>query len=455
MAFINALFSSDMTLSLQEAFQGKDTTSDEMRKNIQDCYDIYYGGDTELEDTNQKIPVVIVNKLYKAVFGEYTTYTDNEEIRKIIKKIDKNKKGYLQHLLLGGEIFLKPIVIDNEDYSGFDFALIKRDCFMPLSRDNDGNITSVGMIERTQIGKTIYTLTEKRTAGEQLTVEYKLYSSDSSDKLGKEIPLNTLNKYAELKNEVTLPLADSLGMVPVKTPIINNVDGSFDGCCIYSAALKLIHAINKNEMEINDEFQNGASRILAASSLFRKSGGKPELYDKVFMALDGTDPDETPITIFSPTLREQSYLARKREYLRNVENLIGIKHGLLADVSEEERTATEITDSKGDYALTVEDLQNTWSQFIYSLIDLCNSLSEIYSIGKISDDAASELTIDWGDGVLYNRDKVFSEMLAMVSAGILKPDELVAWYYGINAEDGKNAELIKQKMPELGNLLET
>ena len=73
---------------------------------------------------------------------------------------------------------------------------------------------------------------------------------------------------------------------------------------------------------------------------------------------------------------------------------------------------------------------------------------------KISDDAASELTIDWGDGVLYNRDKVFTEMLAMVSAGVLKADELVAWYYGINSEDEKNAELIKQKMPEMSNLLE-
>ena len=49
MAFINALFNSDMTLSLQEAFQGKDTTSDEMKKNIQECYEMYYGGATELD----------------------------------------------------------------------------------------------------------------------------------------------------------------------------------------------------------------------------------------------------------------------------------------------------------------------------------------------------------------------------------------------------------------------
>ena len=447
MALINAIFSSDMTGSLEEAWEAKDTTSDKMKESIQECYDLYYGGDTDLEDSNQKIPVTIINKLYKAVFGDYKAYSDNENIENIIKKLDKNKKTYLQHLLLGGEIFLKPVVKDED----FDFALIKRDCFVPLERDDSGNITCVGLIERTMVGKTIYTLTEKRTAGEQLTVEYKLYASDTADKLGKETALNTLDKYAELQPEVTLPIEDSVGMVPLKTPIINNVDGSMDGCCIYSSAVKLIHAINRNEMEINDEFQNGASRIIASSALFTKQG-TPELYDKVFMKLEGADPEDTPITIFSPAFREQSYLARKREYLRNIENLIGIKHGLLADVSEEERTATEITDSKGDYALTIEDLQGVWEEAIYAIIHLCSVLGSAYNVGNINEDKP-ELVIDWGDGILYNRDKTFTEMLNMVAAGILNPAELIGWYYGINTEDERNKELIKQKMPEMDNLL--
>lgn len=59
--------------------------------------------------------------------------------------------------------------------------------------------------------------------------------------------------------------------------------------------------------------------------------GRRKFSDNVFVGLDD-DIENVGVTIFSPALREQSFLARKQEYLRNVENVIGLKRGLLSEV---------------------------------------------------------------------------------------------------------------------------
>lgn len=99
---------------------------------------------------------------------------------------------------------------------------------------------------------------------------------------------------------------------------------------VYAAGGWLDPNINRNEAQLNREFENGRSRIVASADLLRTgSDGKKRLTDDLFVGLDD-DPDAVGMTIFSPALREQSFLARKTEYLRNVESLIGLKRGLLS-----------------------------------------------------------------------------------------------------------------------------
>lgn len=144
------------------------------------------------------------------------------------------------------------------------------------------------------------------------------------------------------------------------------------------------------------------------------------LEDDVFTSL-AEDPDEQKITTFSPQLRESSYLARKTEYLRNIESLIGFKRGILSDVEMAERTATEITSSDGDYNLTITDLQEVWERAVRDAVQLCSELARIYKMpgaAKVNDE---DVIIDFGDGVLYNRDKTWNEYCSMVQMGLIKP----------------------------------
>ena len=261
-----------------------------------------------------------------------------------------------------------------------------------------------------------------------------------------------LPKYEALQPEYTYPrpLSSPLGMVPMMTPLENNVDGSDDPVSVYSAAVGLIHNINRNEAEINGEFERGKSRIIASADMLRKdSSGRRHFDDDIFVGLDD-DPDKVGVTIFSPELREQSFLARKQDYLRAVETVVGMKRGLISEVEAEERTATEITSSAGEYNLTIIDLQEIWENAVKATVKLCGELGVLYRVKdahEITDDDA--VSIDWGNGILFDEDKTWANYMAMVSAGLLKPEIAVGWRFGMPTETPEDLQKVREKyMPE-------
>lgn len=144
--------------------------------------------------------------------------------------------------------------------------------------------------------------------------------------------------------------------------------------------------------------------------------GKRNFSDHLFVGLDD-DPENVGVTIFSPNLREQSFLARKQEYLRNVESVIGLKRGLLSEVEAQERTAKEITSSEGDYNLTVIDFQGMWERAVQEAVRLCGVLGRLYNVPSAHEAAEDAVTIDWGNGVLYDEEKTWANYMQMVSAG--------------------------------------
>ncbi len=442
----------------EDVFKVKDITSSEMQAAIKEWFSLYFDRETPAdEDGSQRLPVVIVNKLCKTIFSEYEISLDGKGestnlSTELLKKLNAIKEQAVQFELVGGECLIKPVI----DGNNFYFIPIRRDCFLPLARDAFGKITSVGMTEVTcQEGK-YYTLLERRTvnANGTLVIESKLFMSREKTTLGVEVLLNTLDRYAQLKPYLELPGIYNLGMVQLKTPLFNCVDGSPDGVAVYAPAVGLIRNINRNERQINDEFENGASRIIASADMLQADTlGKKRLIEKQFVALDD-DPENVGVTIFNPDLREEAYLARKQEYLRNIESAIGLKRGILSEVEAAERTATEITSSEGDYNLTIQDFQHTWEAAVKELLETCIRLGQVYKMNAVQGIDVQSVVIDWGDGVLFNRDKVWQEYQQMVASGMLKPEIALAWYFNLPANTPKDIENIREQyMPELENLI--
>ena len=424
----------------QEAFGVSDKTSRAMQAAIADWFSLYYRDTVEdREDPCQRIAYTVVSKLVRTVFAEYTATGENEFTRQVLAALDSCREQAVALALVGGECYLKPWVAGQH----FEFTVIPRNQVLIFGRDARGEPTDVGTMERSVMGNAYYTLLERRTVDENgcLTIENRLYRAFNEDSLGTPVQLHSHPMYGSLAERYTYeePVG-SVGLVRLKTPMLNCVDGSADGVCVYAAAAGLIRAVDKNEFQMCGEFDRGQSRVFVSADLL--DGGS--LQDNVFVGLDEA-PERVGITLFSPQLREQSYLARKQEYLRNVESLIGIKRGLLCDANLDQRTATEISASQTEHALTVMDFQNMWQRAVEKTVALCAVLGGLYGMGG----EVSAVRFDWGNGVLYDEEKRWADYKEMVASGLLAPEVALGWRFGLPAETPEQrAAIRKQFMPE-------
>lgn len=434
----------------EAAFRAVDTTSAEMKAAIQTWHDLYFQAvSNEETDSCQKIPYTVVRKLTKTVFSEYTASSKDEFVSGVLDALNKKKEHALQMALIGGESGLKPVPTNK----GFRFSVVSRPNVMVFARDGDGDPTDIGTAEKSVNGRYYYTLLERRTvdAGGYLTIENKLYRSNSSESLGQNVPLTALPQYADFAEKYTFQKpVGSVGIAWLKTPIANCVDGSQGSVSVYAAAVGLIENINRNEAQINGEFERGKSRIIASADMleFDDSGKRKKLSADVFTAVDEA-PDEVGITIFSPAFREQSYLARKTEYLRNVENVIGLKRGLLSEVEAAERTATEVTSSEGDYNLTIIEFQQMLETAIREAVRLCGTLGQMYRVPGAHDVDDDSIVVDWGNGVLFDEEKTWADYKDMVASGLLKPEIALGWKFNMPRDTPAQLKKIRGKyMPD-------
>lgn len=426
------------------AFRASDTTSNEMRSAIALWFEMYYRSTTtKTHDPCQRIAYTIVRKLTKTVFAEYDVTSKDDFTKGIMRALDHKAHEAMQLALIGGEALIKPI----PEKDGFRFAVVPRNNMLVFARDAEGTITDIGTAECSTAGNRYYTLLERRTVNAygHLTIRNSLYQSYNKNDLGQAVPLRTLPRYAELPEEYTFskPIW-SVGMISLRSPMANCVDGSPDAVSVYAAATGLIEAIDHNEAQIVGEFDRAESRIIVSADLLKKDkNGRAVLQDNIFVGLDD-DPETTGITVFNPAIREASFLARKQEYLRNVENVIGLKRGLLSEVEAAERTATEITSSAGEYNLTIIDFQRIWETTVRHILQLCGILGELYKVPGAHEIAEDAVVINWGNGVLYDEAKTYGELKEMVAAGLLQPERLVGWYYNLPCETSADRDKIRK-----------
>ena len=351
----------------QDAFGAEDGSSLPMRRGILRWLGLYFGDREDL----LRLPYTIVRKLCRAVLCEYQAEGFAAQLP---------VKEAMELALIAGESYLRP--------GDGNWQAISRGDILVFARDPQGEPTDVGLIEKSQIGRQHFTLLERRTLDGQglVTVTHRLYRGNHRGDLGREVPLKVHPAYARLPGKCTWPQSlGGLGLVRVKLPMANCIDGSREGVAIYAAAEPLLKAISENEAQLQGEFRRGQSRLVVSRDMLREG----QLKDDLFVGLDDS-PETVGITVFAPELREGAYLARQQAYLRALENLIGLKRGLLSQVEAVDRTATEITSTEGEYMGLIRELQRVWDEAVEKAASLQEALT-----GQKQD-----WSITWGDGVL-------------------------------------------------------
>lgn len=430
---------------LEQAFGKADVTSPRMQAAVREWLTLYFGEPRREEDPSDRLAVLIVSKLCRTVFSEYESRVAGPraaELAPCLDRLNAVRARALQYALVGGECLLKPVPAGR----GFDLVPIRRDCYVPLGRDSRGGLTAVGTMELMRQGRGGYALLERRTAGEEgLTIETRLFEL-TGDALGRELPLAALPRTASLSPSLLLPGVKGVGLATLRTPLLNCVDGGPDPVAVYAPAVELIHAVARLEHQLGRELENGASRVFASEDLLRQDpAGRRALEDDLFVGLPD-DPANVGVTVYSPALRVEQYLARKQDLLRSCESLIGLKRGILSEVEDTERTATEVSSSSGDFSLTVRDFQLMWDAAARETMALCDALGRVYGLWRgDSFDPAADLVVDWGDGVLFDRTRTWNEYTRMVSDGLLRPELALAWYFDLPHESEADLAAIRSR----------
>ncbi len=426
--------------SYEKVFGCTDRTTKAMRTAMESWFSLYYGVAEENANPCQRVAYTVVSKLCRSIFGEYSVRCDDPFLRQVAESLGKVCVSAMQLALVGGACYLKPV----PQQQGFSFALVPRNRILIFARNASGEPTDVGTVAASMDGKFYYTLLERRTVDEKgfLTIENKLLRSAAPDTVGQPVPLTLCPEFKDLPEKYTYPEpVGSVGLVQLKTPMVNCVDGSADGVSVYAAAEGLIRNIDRNEAQLCGEFERGESRILVSKDLLMDG----QLQEHVFVGLD-EDPERVGVSIFSPQLRQQSYLERKQEYLRSVETVIGLQRGMLCDVNQSQRTATEISSSQQEHNLTAMDFQAVWEQALRQAAALCTVLGRLYRLGQPRD---VRLVIDWGNGVVRDEEKTWQNYMDMVKQGLLAPEVALGWRFNLPADTPEQrAEIRKKFMPE-------
>lgn len=435
-------------------FEMPDITSDAMREAINLWMNLYYDAGLKCKceiETGQRLPYTIVSGLNNACFGEYEYSIEgqgeNEAFDFSMSQFDKNREMAFQSALTGGEAFVKPIPARD----GFAFSVVERDAYVVFERDLEGRITSIGTCEKTDYGGHTYTLFEKRTVDERgyLTIENKLYRDTYGSSLGESVRLDSLPQYSKLNDIVTLPVpVFGLGLIPIKTPMKNCVDGSHDGVSVYAAASGEIICAYRHAARCSAEYETTEPRVIVSADAYRRDEkGRPIGVPRYIEALDGS-PNDTGVTVYNPKPNQAELEARENQILRHIEDICGLRRGILSHVDTEDKTATEVLTTSGRYALTIKSFQRMWKETIDAAVRLLSILGPMYGYWQ---GEAPKVTVAWGNGVLYDEDKDFQRLINAVSMGYLRPEYITAWLLDkkIDVYDPKAMAEIQKHMPDM------
>ncbi|MDY4166975.1 MAG: hypothetical protein SOY27_05725 [Fournierella sp.] len=288
--------------SFAQAYPGaRDCTTAAMNAAIEDWFRLYFDREvTDEEDPCQRLPYTVVSKLSRSCFAEYRAAADGGEpfVAGVLAGLDGVRRKAMQLALIGGEAWLKPV----PGPGSFGFSVMRRDMVTVLGRSPDGEATALGSAELTMENGKFYTLLERRSLDEagRLVIENKLFCSWDGQSIGTPVGLSALPRYAALEPKAVVGDVGGLGLVSLRLPLENCVDGSPDPVSVYAAAAGLIHNINRNERQLDREFDHGESRVFASADLLdKRKNGRPVLPPGLFVGIDD-DIANTGVTVFAP-----------------------------------------------------------------------------------------------------------------------------------------------------------
>lgn len=370
------------------------------------------------------LPVAYVSTAYLAqlVTGEIKFELADERLNLFAQKnLIPNLDRIVQLTLVGGYTVIKPYITSG---GGIFFDIGTSRDFLPISLDENGHITEGIFFERIKFkGKTYERREYHRFENGVHYVKNSAYLYGTLHR----IELTEIPRWACLLPEGAIP--SNLPMIATfRTPYANNIDLYSElPISIFANSINTLHEIDAAHSEYRAEFKKMSAKVFADETVIHGKNGIPDDYF-VSVIPDGTNTIEQQIMTYAPQIREEAHKAAINTELRLYEVQIGVSSGTFTFDSQKGLvTATQVLSEDRTTFNTVAQLQRQLKPVLEAVAEITANLARFYGF-EIAD---SQPAVEFGDSVFEDTGTEFNRRFQMVQAGLLKPEEFNAWYFGV------------------------
>ncbi|MBP1544334.1 MAG: phage portal protein [Oscillospiraceae bacterium] len=377
------------------------------------------------------LPIAYVSTAYLAqlVTGEIKFQLPDERLNGFVQKnLLPNLDRITQLTLAGGYTAIKPYITASGEVF-FDFGT-SRD-FLPIALDENGHITEGTFFERIRYRNKVYERREHHCFANGVhRVTNTAWICDTH----RRIELNEIPRWAALMPQGEIP-SDIPMIATFRTPYANNIDLDSElPISMYANSLDTLHEIDAAHSEYLAEFRKMRAKVFADGGVFDARYGK--ITDDYFVSVDGDGVKtmEQQIMTYAPQIREDAHKAAINTELRLYEVQIGVSNGTFTFDSQKGLvTATQVLSEDKTTYNTVCQLQRQLKPVLESLAQITANLARFYGF-EVTD---GEPGIEFGDSVFEDTGTEFNRRMQMVQAGLLKPEYMLTWYFGVPEETAR------------------
>ena len=375
-----------------------------------------------------RIEMGICREFADIVINEMKASVDNEKLDQLFKKGIKDLNENLQDGLALGSFLIRPFVDGGVEY-------INADSFIPLSINDDGKLTDCLIIQRKKASDNeyLYRFERHKLNAEGLTISNRAFKSMSNERIGREIPLGSVEEWKTLPEEITYPKMDKMDFGYYKNPIKNRIDGSPCGVSIFDSAKELIRRADTQGARIDWEFESGERAIHVDERALKKNGQKVstgKLNQRLYRGLNIEQNQGDLLKEFSPELRNEGFESGLETYYRQIEFAVGLAYGDLSDCQNVDKTATEIKAAKARKYNRVTAIQENLKSCLEEFVDALAFYNAMYT-------QEYTLTCVFNDSILTDEDSERNNDRQDVAMGVLGLAEYRAKWYGEDIKEAK------------------
>lgn len=423
---------------------------DNMDDAMEDWLDIYADDPRWTDDCHGKtlnLGAAIASEFARLITIEFeseiTGSARAEYLQEQYERLLEQLRVRLEAACAVGGIMLKPYVRNGVILPD----CITQDKFIPIDYGN-GIITAAIFFDQQVKGKHYYTRVEKQTYNyddKTHTIESHFFVSQNADNIGKEIEYEKINTdvWNGIDPYIVINGVDRPLFAFWAVPFANHIDSDSPlGVSVYSRAIKLLNEADLQWDRYLWEYEGGELAVDAGEEVLRQRPGEktasmPSTRDRLFRRfnIDADDNHKSFYEVFNPNLRDESYARGLNEIKRQIEFNCSLAYGTLSNPQNVDKTAEEVKASKQRSYTAVSDMQASLEAVLDDYIYACDVMATVCHLAPAGE---YEVSYNWGDGILEDKDKEQAIQLNEVNSGIRKKTDYLKWRYGVDDEQAKD-----------------